>query len=539
MEQAEGNVKDNSNLRKLQIDLGLQVASITYGLDMDFEYRGLKISGEYVTNSTHYMYPDGVPGTGLPACSASGQAPRIGHKWAELDHAYYLTAQKNWKRFGFAGELFKMGKFYRPYLDYFFTSTSNVSYYNGDINSRNNTVRIPLIDDNDDDDQYPDTMTVQRVMGYQFFSSEDPDGVFPGLDKDKDSIPDNNKNRDLIPDYYEPFLMFDVDPDDFVFGDDFNNNSIPDFREDDMKLDTPYDLDRKGYHFYGRYTPYNAVSIILGSLRTGGVGLDTRTNNDYLKFHVNYDIHDIGSLNAEYRYEKIQDDISDQYVETYASLPMSYMYLCPSCSRAEYLRRNFHHDTLDYKNSNVNRLYIDSVIRALPSVTMENSIKLEQNHKLTGTLYDNTYQPGDVINTVAMVNKIVYTRKFGNWFFSPGFKIQLYKKDTAEISNPGNYYRLYYPLITCKYSINKCTDIMMGFQGLPGFHMDYKDFVQDENDYKQTNYLLQLQNRNIYYGYTIWGAIGIKIDEVRFDDELNSYGNYKSSTFFLSIVLGV
>ena len=29
--------------------------------------------------------------------------------------------------------------------------------------------------------------------------------------------------------------MFDVDPDEFVFGNDFNNNTIPDFREDDMK----------------------------------------------------------------------------------------------------------------------------------------------------------------------------------------------------------------------------------------------------------------------------------------------------------------
>ncbi len=33
--------------------------------------------------------------------------------------------------------------------------------------------------------------------------------------------------------------MFDIDPDQFVFGNDFNNNTIPDFREDDMKWDTP------------------------------------------------------------------------------------------------------------------------------------------------------------------------------------------------------------------------------------------------------------------------------------------------------------
>jgi len=54
--------------------------------------------------------------------------------------------------------------------------------------------------------------------------------------------------------------MFDADPDEFVFGNDYNNNTIPDFREDDMDFDTPYDLDRQGYHFSFRYTPVE-VSI--------------------------------------------------------------------------------------------------------------------------------------------------------------------------------------------------------------------------------------------------------------------------------------
>jgi len=536
MAQAEGNVKDNSNVRTLQIDLGLQVASIMYGLDMYFHYRGFKISGEYVTNSTNYMYPDGASGTGLPEYSLSGQPPRMGHRWAQLDHAYYITAQKDWKRFGFAGELFKMGKFYRPYLDYFFALSGNVGYINGDISSRNNTIRFPLIEDNDDDDQYPDTMIVQRTMGYQFYTSEDSDGVFPGNDNDNDSIPDNNKNSDLVPDYNEPFLMFDVDPDEFVSGNDFNNNSIPDFREDDMKMDTPYDFDRRGYHFYGRYTPFHSVNMIVGSFRTGGVGLDNRTNDDYFRLLVNYSISDIGNLLAEYRFEKIQDDIADQYVETYASTPARY--LCVTCPRAEHLRRRLQHDYLEYKNSKVNRLYINSVIRAFPTVTLENHVKLERNRQLKGTLYDTTYQPGETISTIAMSNKIAYIRKFGDWTLSSGFKIRLYKKDLSEIPRPGDYYRLFFPLITCKYSITPLTDIMLGMQGFTGFELNYKDFVQSENDYEQTNYLLQLQNRNIYYGYNIWGVIGIKIDELRFRNEINRIGNFKSSTLFVKVLMG-
>jgi len=55
--------------------------------------------------------------------------------------------------------------------------------------------------------------------------------------------------------------MFDDDPDEFVFGDDFNNNNISDFREDDMKYDTPYDPDRQGHHFNLRVTPQRNINV--------------------------------------------------------------------------------------------------------------------------------------------------------------------------------------------------------------------------------------------------------------------------------------
>ena len=96
------------------------------------------------------------------------------------------------------------------------------------------------------DDQYPDKMNYNKAMGANAYQRDDPDGVFPGNDLDSDGLPDNDKDYNFIPDYNEPFLMFDVDPDEFVFGDDFNNNNMPDFRENDMKYDTPYDLERKG-----------------------------------------------------------------------------------------------------------------------------------------------------------------------------------------------------------------------------------------------------------------------------------------------------
>ena len=76
-------------------------------------------------------------------------------------------------------------------------------------------------------------------------------GVYPGLDADQDGQPDTNVNRNEFADYVEPFLMYYVEPDEFVYGDDFNNNGVVDGRENDNRPDYPYPLDTDGYHVFG------------------------------------------------------------------------------------------------------------------------------------------------------------------------------------------------------------------------------------------------------------------------------------------------
>ena len=534
MAQADGNVKDRSNTQRFTIDFGLQVANIIYGVDFDFDYRGLKIAGEYVNNSSHYMFPDDKPGTGLPAAVIEGLSARTGHKFSQLDNAYYVTINKDGEKFGFAGEIFKMGKFYRPYLDYFWC-VSEGSY--GQTNNRNFIARVPLIEDNDDDDQYPDTMIVQRSMGETIRSTEDPDGVFPGNDADNDGIADNNKNNNNIPDYDEPFLMFDVDPDEFVFGNDLNNNTIPDFREDDMKYDTPYDLDRQGRHFMFRYTPIQSVSIIAGSFRTHCIGLDNRTNDDYAKLNINYNVFNIGNVYAEYRYEKIQDDIRDQYIQVSSRMKEEYLIQGISASEGRF-SRELYYDELEYKNSRVNRLFFDSRIRALPFLTLENHVKFEKNRQIGGVLYDKTYQPGELLTSLAMVNKVILIKKLGNWTFSPGVKFRFYKKDRSDVARPGDYYTTRIPLIMLTYDIAQNSKIMFGLQGIPNFEFEFKDNVQSENNFKQKTYALQLQCKSEYFGYDIWAATGLKYDEKEYIEAKRFFENYKTTSLYVQIMLG-
>ena len=197
-------------------------------------------------------------------------------------------------------------------------------------------------------------------------------------------------------------------------------------------MDLPYDLDREGYHLVVNYKPFRNINFILGSFDTRGIGLSNRTNDDYFKIQVNYDVFDVGKIYTEYRYEKIEDDISDLYMKVSTEFNENFV---EKGFDATYKRfnRQLYYDELEYKKSTVNRLFLNSRIRAIPSITIENQVKFERNDQQEGVLYDNSYQNGDTIDIFAMVNKIAYTRRYGNWTFSPGYKLRFYKKDRSDV----------------------------------------------------------------------------------------------------------
>ena len=497
---ADGNIQDGSNLRTLTVEINNMTALMTYGMDAKFSYCGFHVRGEYVRHRKYYMFSDGYAGENRieEGVRTLDNSPRTGHLSFTQDAAWYLTARKDWERFGFAAEVFRIGKLLDP------------GWYG-----------ISLIQDNDDKDRFPD--------------SRDIDGVFPGQDLDNDGYPDHDKNWNRQPDYYEPFLMLSENPTEFAYGDDFNNNSVPDYREDDYKIDTPYDIDRKGYHVNLRWSPRNFMSVVTGRLRSSGIGVANRTDSDYLKLTADYNHSAVGSLHGEYRSERIRDNIHDEHMNPRFDIRAyrNYWY----SFAIHNIEENIEPDLLEYRNSQVDRVYVESRMRPLSAVTVETSVKYIRNRQVGGTMYDQTYQEGNVLRTVAAANTFIFTKQAGNIVFSPAYKYLFYKKDRSCHIEPQVYYIMSIPVVTVKYIFSPNTNLTFGMQGFRWLPFRYIDNADPWNKFRQWNWSIQFQNRSEYFGFQCYGIWGFRFEQVS-HNRWRRFEDYKSSSFFTQIVMG-
>jgi len=93
-------------------------------------------------------------------------------------------------------------------------------------------------------------------------------------------------------------------------------------------------------------------------------------------------------------------------------------------------------------------------------------------------------------------------------------------------------------MIYFKYQISPKTNITLGLQGFKGFELLHRDYIQNRNDYRQVNYILEVANRTSYFGFDVWGGFGVKLKKLMFEEEYRDFEEYKSSLFFVQMWLG-
>ena len=288
--RAKDNVRDNTNQRVVSFDYGLPSANQIASINIEMEdVLGFEIRGEFARNTQFQRYPN----INIEKLSNLEKSER------EAD-AFFLNATKREGRvFGY-GEVFSMDHDYstRGYIP-------DVNDFVDYENERQNW--FEYVDDNDDQDRLVDWARFGGLGG-------DP-AVFPGLDENNDLVSDFNENSNRTPDFDEPFLRHYVDPPDFLFGVDMNNNTVVDRFENDDEADYPYKKGHRGYNSYAGGEIYPGISLSIGRSREWLISGSERAKMWYSLLSGLRDVPRLGRFELFYMLKFVEDDIPDNMLQ--------------------------------------------------------------------------------------------------------------------------------------------------------------------------------------------------------------------------------
>ena len=213
--RAQENVKDGSNLRVIKIPYGLPTATEIFGFTLEVNnIGGLDFYGEFDRSRSYRKYPNRQHTKHLSAFDQGDgwmvNLSKTAQPWFLFGEAYSMDHNYNTSAILARGEV---------NIDY----EDRTRFY------------YELVDDNDDQDRYPDWQRINESIDLS---------VFPGLDENVDFVSDFNQNDsedlpNLVPDYDEPFLRYSTDRPEYLFGIDMNNNIWVDRFENDDEADFP------------------------------------------------------------------------------------------------------------------------------------------------------------------------------------------------------------------------------------------------------------------------------------------------------------
>lgn len=544
--KAPGNPKDGRT-RVVRVKVGVPTGLSIYSVNAYGVLAGFRINAEFAKSSSFLQYASGPPTPRVPldalSINARNREDNPGQRHTVSDKAYYLTVQKDFGRFGFGGEYFYMGPLYTTEF-WSYVGRDEVDLY-GDPIAYNNTMIHRLVEDNDDDDRYPDSWYVEYANRLQ--AQSDLDGVFPGQDEDHDGIPDTNRDFDTRPDYTQPFLMYYSDPQVYDYGLDLNHNDYIDARENDYEADLPYDTDLRGFHIYGNYRILKKrLSLTLGVLDAHQIAGDAPNRDLYGRLTYEGSFPMLGDFFANLTLKSVQDGIADDlsvYSDTVMSMAEQ-LKAFPGAGRGaklSFFRERIRRDPLNYKNSLFARLFVDAKWTAVPHLTIHNKVKYEVNRQREGELYDHTYQKGDRITRLAMVHTVDYLWTVArNLSLFAGLKFRYLKEVRRSTGVPEVQRREIIPIVKLTYQLTDRTKFQIGLQGI-GNLVPYtvRDLVHPEQDFRQRDTVLMVTNWSDYRGYVICVTGGIKHKVKTFDHpKVGETENERFTATFIKVILG-
>ena len=497
MARAEGNVKDNTNLRVVSFEYGLPTATSIFGFTAEFnDIKGFNFYGEFDNSRVYrkYPYPSNDQGnTDHNTSSGTSNKPSANAWMANLSKVAYP--------FFLFGEVFYMDPDYATTV-YVAEQDGFIDYSSGyfENGAPGNIERflVDFVEDNDDQDRIPDWGRNDALV-------TDP-AVFPGWDENNDFIPDYNQNDNgrvinLIPDYEEPFLRQHVERPEFLYGIDANNNTWIDRFENDNRPDFPYQRDHRGFNVYVGAHLAPQLRLTVGHLRDELITSDQRNYTSYAMLTLDIDHARWGRLRVMEMTKSIKDDIADDLLQW---------------NNRNTLRDDRNVEVIDPmlgRDTWYNGFFIGHTYAPIANLTFKNLLKYDLWHQRLDSAARASFglDPNEFF--FGLVNKAEYLREIGTLRLIPRWKSEFRRQTYDLFSRLGRKEVTEIFGLIAEVPFLRSTTFAGGVE-----YVLFRDLDDDINNFQSFISATQISNVAEYQGYVLTTQVGMKFDVRDFQD---------------------
>jgi hypothetical protein len=469
MERAADNVQDGSNVQVVRLDYGLPTGNDIIGFNLELrDVKGFDLYAEFDRSRLYRKYPNRTFNTHRTSTQKA--------------NAWMVNLARKGYPFFFFGEAYSMDRDYG--------TTSVIANLAGDIDYEDERrYAYEWVEDNDDQDRTPD---------WQRLNQGGPDlEIFPGWDENNDFISDFNQNDNefrpnFIPDYEEPFLRYNVDRPEFLFGMDMNNNFWIDRFENDEEPDYPYDRDQRGFNAYtgAHITP--EMRLTVGYKRARTLSADQIDRSAYGLLTWDLDMGGVGQLRLFELFKLVEDEIPDNLVQ----------WAQPLGSQGTLQRIP---DPLAAPQTWINSTFLGFDYTGTPQLKLVNKLKYEIWHQRQRHLdFRRNYQ------FFGLINKAEYRHPVRQIEVIPKVKNELRLEAPLLRNDPVRKENTFIFFLIARMGLLTKSDVQVG--------LEYTIFSQIEDpapvglreDFRETILALQYSNTGDYLGYRLTNQIGLR-----------------------------
>jgi hypothetical protein len=472
--RAAGNVKDSSNQRVITFDYGLPTATQVAGFTLELtDLAGFEGYLEFVRNRRYHQYPN----LGLDEHFTSNESS---------DAWIGNLSQTAYPWFAFA-EGFD--------IDPGYNTSVTVVDRDGEPRYTSDFWRYEFVDDNDDQDQFVD---------WQRRGSGNADReVFPGWDENNDFISDFNQNDNeqspnLLPDYEESFLRFDVDRPEFLYGVDMNHNQWIDRFENDERADYPYRVDQRGYNTYSGLFLTPDIRIHLGRQRIEQISQDRRNHADYALLTAEHEFSAAGRFRLYGDVRKVRDSIEDDLLQ----------WVQQKNTRGS---QRLVTDILPAQDTFVHSLWMGHDLRSTRGFYVAQRLKWEVYRQFGSADEIELRGVREEGRFLGLIHKAEYTMQLGSMSLVPRWKSEFLSRVPVARSIPKEKQLTELLMVVARRPVLR-RSLLEG-----GIEYEWFNQMRDpvppgkDDDFRGLVYLLQLTNLSDYQGYRITTVAGFEV----------------------------